>query len=145
MNPSDEEAEKIPSRGWAKLDAGIIFSTLWMQADDVLRAWIALLSMADAKGRVRASVPGLAHVCLSGVERMREILEIFKAPDPDSRIKADEGRKIREIEGGWLIINYTKYRNELMQRKPSSGAERQARWRKRKALRDKNRNDDRDV
>jgi hypothetical protein len=130
MSPSDEEAGYIPSRGFAKLDAGIIYSTLWMESHDVVRVWIALLAMADATGLVRSSVPALAHINLVSVDRMREILAIFKAPDPDSRIKAHEGRKIREIEGGWIILNYTRYRN-LMQRKPGTHAERQARWRQR--------------
>jgi hypothetical protein len=32
------------------------------------------------------------------------------APDPDSRTKTDKGRRIEEIDGGWRLINYVKYR-----------------------------------
>jgi hypothetical protein len=128
MKPTEEP--EIPSRGFAKLDSGIIYSTLWMQSHDVVRVWIALLAMADANGRIRSSVPAFAHLCFVSPDRMREILEIFKAPDPDSRITQHEGRKIRDVDGGWLVLNYTKYRN-LMQRKPGTHGERQARWRQR--------------
>jgi hypothetical protein len=37
-------------------------------------------------------------------------LDCFLAPDPDSRTKDDEGRRIEEIDGGWLLLNHAKYR-----------------------------------
>jgi hypothetical protein len=128
MNPSDEEA--IPSRGFAKLDSGIIYSSIWTQPHDVLRVWIAMLAIADASGFVRSSVPALAHLCFVTIERMREILEIFKTADPYSRISEFDGCKIREVEGGWVIINYLRYR-DLCQRKYDNNAERQQAYRDR--------------
>jgi hypothetical protein len=119
---------EIPSRGFAKLDSGIIYSTLWTQSHDTLRVWIALLAICDAEGRVRSSVPALAHICYIAVERMNEILTEFQGADPYSRIKEHEGRKIKAVEGGWVILNYRRYRN-LMQRKALSHAERQKRYR----------------
>jgi hypothetical protein len=129
---NDQNAERaIPSRGYTKLDSGIVYSTVWMQSHDTLRAWIALLVLADATGLVRSSVPALAHLCFIKPDRMREIIQSFEDPDPDSRIQDYEGRKIQAIEGGWLILNYLRYRN-LCQRKPGSHAERQAKYRGRK-------------
>jgi hypothetical protein len=34
----------------------------------------------------------------------------FLAPDPDSRTRDDEGRRIEEIDGGWSLLNHGKYR-----------------------------------
>ncbi|MEN5115867.1 hypothetical protein ABE488_00820 [Luteimonas sp. TWI662] len=96
---------------FAKLDGGIVDSTLWMQPHDVLRVWIALMAKADASGYVRASVPSLAHLCMVPIERLEQILAILTSPDPYSRTPTDEGRRLRAVEGGWELVNYIPYRN----------------------------------
>jgi hypothetical protein len=126
-----KEHKELSSRGFTKLDSGIIYSTLWWQSDSFLRVWIALLALADATGMVRASIPGLAQICLKTVDEVTEILRVFESPDPYSRIKAHEGRKIKTVEGGWIVLNYSLYRHGLRQRQPLSGAERQQRYRDR--------------
>ena len=98
---------------FAKLDSGIVNSTLWVQPDDVLRVWIWMLSQADAQGVVRTAAPALALVCMKSVDRIREIIALLEAPDPDSRSENDDGRRIRKIEGGWQIINYGSYRQRV--------------------------------
>lgn len=95
---------------FAKLDSGIVNSTLWVQPDDVLRVWIWMLSQADADGVVRVAAPALAMNCMKSVDRIREILTLLESPDPDSRSENDEGRRLRKVSGGWQIINYRTYR-----------------------------------
>jgi hypothetical protein len=95
---------------FAKLDSGIVNSTLWVQPDDVLRVWIWMLSQADANGVVRVAAPALAMNCMKSVDRIREILTLLESPDPDSRSENDEGRRLRKVSGGWQIINYRAYR-----------------------------------
>jgi len=121
--------------GFVKLDCGIVDSTVWAEPDDVFRAWIALLAKADSYGIVRASIPALAVLCKTTPQRMVEIMEVFKSPDPYSRTSDDEGRRVREVDGGWLLINFVKHR-EITQGKPGSHAERQRRYRERIAERD---------
>lgn len=96
--------------GFAKLDSGILDSTLWMQPHDVLRVWIAILAKADSRGFVRASVPSMAHLCMVPIERMEQILVLLTSPDKYSRSSNDEGRRLEVSEGGWRIINYAAYR-----------------------------------
>ena len=48
------------SNGFAKLDSGIVNSSIWVQPHDVLRVWIWFLSQADSKGVVRTAAPPLA-------------------------------------------------------------------------------------
>jgi hypothetical protein len=40
-----------------------------------------------------------------------DALKRLSSPDPYSRTKDHEGRRIEEVEGGWRILNYLKYRN----------------------------------
>lgn len=125
----------MPSRGFAKLDSGIVDSTLWMKDHDVLRVWIALLAKCDAYGIVRASAPAMAHLCFVTLERFEKIIAELCEADRHSRTSSDEGRRLSVIEGGWCIVNYLKYR-DLMQRKAMSHAERQAKYRKKIKERD---------
>lgn len=69
-----------------------------------------MLAMADRRGRVWASVPGIAGIARVSVPAARKAITKFLSPDPDSRTKTDKGRRIEEIDGGWRLINYTKYR-----------------------------------
>lgn len=121
--------------GFVKLDCAILESTIWAEPDDVLRVWIALLAKADSFGVVRSTLPAMANQCRTTLDRMHQILELFKAPDPYSRTPDNEGRRLEEIEGGWLVLNYVKHR-EITQGKPGSHAERQRRYRERVANRD---------
>lgn len=118
------------SRGWAKLDAGIVDSSIWVQAHDVLRVWIALLAKADAYGRVRVARPALAHLCFVDPARLDEIMAYLEAPDEHSRNRDHDGRRLKSVAGGWVILGYEAWRNSL-QRKPASHAERQKRYRER--------------
>lgn len=124
------------SGGFAKLDGGIVDSTLWMQPHDVLRVWIAMLAKCDSYGIVKASVPAMAHLCMVPIERLEQILTILTSPDPYSRTPDEDGRRLRTVEGGWLILNYVKYR-ELVQTKAQSHAERQRKYRERLNERDR--------
>jgi hypothetical protein len=55
---------------------------------------------------VKMSIQGLANIARVSAEECKAALAKFKEPDEDSTNKANEGRKIREIEGGgWLILN----------------------------------------
>ena len=135
MDDNVTDEKDIPSRGFAKLDVGIVDSTLWMKPHDALRVWIALLAKCDSYGIVRAAAPALAHLCFVTLERFEEIIEEFAAPDKHSRTPDNEGRRLQKIEGGWLILNYLRYR-DMMQRKIASHAERQAKYREKVKTRD---------
>lgn len=75
--------------------------------------WITLLAMKNQHGVVEASIPGLATLARVPVAQVRLAIENLKAPDPDSRSKVEEGRRIRDVDGGWYVINHDKYRRML--------------------------------
>ncbi len=95
---------------FTKLFSSITESTLWQEDANTRLVWITMLAMADRMGRVWGSVPGLAHRARVPVEDCREALKKFMAPDPDSRTTDKEGRRIEEMDGGWTLINHSKYR-----------------------------------
>ena len=118
--------------GYVKLFGSLLDSTVWETPAPVRVVWIAMLAMADRDGEVEASVPGLARRAGVTREDCEAALALFLAPDPDSRTKDHEGRRIREVDGGWLLLNYEKYRDKATKEEAQSkAAARQERWRKR--------------
>jgi hypothetical protein len=95
---------------FTKLFSSITASTVWCRPSDTRVVWITMLAMADRHGRVWASIPGLAKEAAVSVEACRTAVAEFLAPDPDSRTKVNEGRRIEPIDGGWRLINHAKYR-----------------------------------
>lgn len=75
--------------------------------------WITILAIKDKNGFVYASVPGLADFARVTVDECRQALKILLSPDPDSRTKEFEGRRIEEVDGGWMVLNHFKYRNMM--------------------------------
>lgn len=82
-----------------------------MEDDKTRIVWITMLAIADKNGEVQGSIPGLARIAGVPVEDCRAAIAKFLAPDPDSRTKDDEGRRIEEIDGGWALLNHNKYRD----------------------------------
>ncbi len=96
--------------GFTKLFSTIVHSTVWREEMHIKVVWITMLALADRKGRVLASIPGLADASRVSLEQCQEALERLGAPDPWSRTKDYEWRRIEEIDGGWQLLNYLKYR-----------------------------------
>ena len=95
---------------YTKLFTEIIHSTIWTSSLTDKVVWITMLAMADDRGQCRASVPGLARIAGVSREECLIALNSFLKPDIDSRSQEYEGRRIKEIDGGWLLINHAKYR-----------------------------------
>ena len=83
---------------FTKLFSSITESTVWMESNETRLVWITMLAMADRKGRVFGSVPGLAHRARVSLKATQEALKKFSAPDLYSRTTTNEGRKIKEID-----------------------------------------------
>jgi hypothetical protein len=100
----------VMGQSFTKLFSSITDSTIWREPDNVRIVWITMLASADAKGRVFASIPGLADKSRVTLEACIAALDKLSSPDEWSRTKTDEGRRLEVIDGGWRLINYTKYR-----------------------------------
>jgi hypothetical protein len=66
--------------------------------------------MSDARGEVQASIPGLARRAGITIPECEAGLSVLDSPDRFSRSKEHEGRRIAGIDGGWELLNHSKYR-----------------------------------
>ena len=94
---------------YTKLFSSITESTVWGEAYSTRVVWVTMLAMADARGEVYGAVPGLARRANVTLEEAETALAAFLGPDPYSRTKEQDGRRIECIDGGWLLINHAKY------------------------------------
>jgi hypothetical protein len=99
--------------GYTKLFNSILASTIWRADDKTRLVWITLLAMADKRGYVESSVPGLADFARVSLADCQRSLAELQAPDEFSRTKESEGRRIEAIDGGWKLINHGKYREKM--------------------------------
>ena len=119
--------------GWTKLFASITESSIWTADDKTLRVWIAMLARSNASGVVEGSVPGFASLCRMSVRDFEACVDKLTSPDPYSRTTDHEGRRLSIIQGGWLILNYTAWR-EKGQDKEGSRASYYREYRKRRPV-----------
>jgi hypothetical protein len=61
---------------------------------------------------MKTSPAFFASITGAPIERVRELFAIFEAPDQDSRTPEDDGRKLERFDDGWIVINYSKYREK---------------------------------
>ena len=99
--------------GYTKLFSSIIASTIWREPDHVRVVWITMLAMATKDGVVEASIPGLADMARVSLPQCEQALTALRAPDPYSRTKDHDGRRIQDVDGGFLLLNHAKYRDKL--------------------------------
>ena len=99
--------------GYTKLFQSILHSTIWREPNHVRIVWITLLAMSGKEGVAETSLPGLADVARVPLRDCEDALKRLQRPDPYSRSGDDGGRRIRPVDGGWLLINHGKYRAKM--------------------------------
>lgn len=91
---------------WVPLFQDIRNSSVWAHDSDIRIVWITLMTMVDPEGYIAAAIPGIAIAANVHVDKVREAIAIFEAPDPDSRNDAHEGRRLQKVPRGWLMLTY---------------------------------------
>jgi len=120
--------------GYTKLFSLILSSSIWGEDVQTRVVWITMLALKDMRGIVNASVSGLARIANVSVDACQEAITKLEAPDPDSRTKDHDGRRIEPVPGGWVVLNHFKYRNAVAQDPETAGArERMKRFREKQA------------
>jgi hypothetical protein len=71
--------------------------------------WAFKLSQANGQG-IEGSVPGLAIAAHVSLDECQAAIDALLAPDKYSRTKDLEGRRLVEVDGGWQIVSYPKWR-----------------------------------
>ena len=113
---------------YVKLSATITRSSVWRESPATRCVWIALLALANEHGFVKGVEAWLGSEANVSPDECRAALEKFYAPDLDSQDQDYAGRRVEKVEGGWLVLNYPKYR-EMRTREQQLAAERQRRKR----------------
>jgi hypothetical protein len=98
---------------YTKLWNLILESTVWQSTNDFRVLWITLLAKKEQDHIVRSTIPKLADDCHITNERCEEFLEKLMSPDKYSGSPEFEGRRLRKVEGGWLVLNGQKYQDWL--------------------------------
>lgn len=96
---------------YAKLFGSITDSTIWTEDNETRIVWITMLAMADRRGYVGASLPGLAARSRVPLEATKAALVKFLQPDPYSRSADYEGRRIKAVDRGWVLLNFERFRD----------------------------------
>ena len=121
--------------GYTKLFNSILASTIWREPHHVRIVWITLLAMADKHGVAEGSIPGLCDFARVTREDCEDALSRLMSPDPDSRSQEWEGRRIEAVDGGWAILNHSKYRAKLSaDERRDYNRVKQAEWRHKRAV-----------
>jgi hypothetical protein len=96
--------------GFTKLDDGLIFSSILAEDDAVFKVWVLILSRTDGDGVARISPAFLASVTRKTDGEVERCLQVLESPDARSRSLNDDGRRIQRVDGGYKVLNYSKYR-----------------------------------
>ena len=136
---------------FVKLDTGILDSTLWIERE-CREIFITALLMAEPRetveplaqlevrsikqtgftvppgwyGFVPAAGSGIARRAMLDIEVGLKALEDLGAPDQESRSDEFDGRRLVRVDGGYIVLNYMKYRE-----RDYTTAERSRRYRER--------------
>jgi hypothetical protein len=98
---------------FTKLFNSILDSTIWQEPASTKICWITMLAMSDRNGDVHAQIPGLARRAGITIDECLAAINSFTSPDPYSRTKDRDGKRLAEIDGGWTLLNHAKYRQLL--------------------------------
>lgn len=136
---------------FVKLDCGILNSTLWVEREPRDVFLTALLMAVPREltepmpqfkvdaieptgfivppgwyGFVEAAGPGIVRRSMAEMEPGMKALAKLGEPDLESRSSDFDGRRLVRVDGGFVVLNYMKYRD-----KDNTAAVRQARYRER--------------
>jgi hypothetical protein len=95
---------------YAPLDGGIVTSTLLKNGPDVVACWVLLLATCDKLGESNMQPSAAASLLRISDDRAEVAFALLASPDPKSRNKDREGRRIVRLEdGNWHVVSYQKY------------------------------------
>jgi hypothetical protein len=101
--------------GYTKLDENLVTSSMWSEDDKTLRVWVYLMARAGANGAVLDTIPAIARACAYDIGTVSSILDKLSSPDPYSRTRDHEGRRIailHDPEFAIYLLNHSKYRGK---------------------------------
>ena len=104
----------------------IVDSSLWQESDCVVKVFLTMLAKKDGDHVVRANAFAIGRWALKSEVEVLEALKVLSSPDKRRiELQPHEGRRIKKVEDGWLILNGEYYREMV---KKANRQAYQARW-----------------
>jgi hypothetical protein len=95
---------------YTPLDSDFLTSTMLKEGPDVVAIWTLLLASTDKVGESSMQPAAAASLLRISDERAEAAFAVLAAPDPKSRNKEHQGKRILPVEGGkWFIVSAQKY------------------------------------
>lgn len=117
---------------FVKIWGSITKSSVWLEPHHVFKLWIYMLTEADKHGFVEGSKYAIGHNANLTPEETDQAFAKLEAPDPHSKSKEMDGRRLVPVDDGWVVVNKSKYR-ELRTPEQIATAERVRRHREKAA------------
>lgn len=105
----------IPMNTFAPLFSKIVDSSLWCEADHVVKVFLTMMAKKDSDMVVRGSAFNISQWAKKTEKETLNALEILSSPDT-KRIEKQpfDGRRIQRVDDGWLILNGMFYRDMMV-------------------------------
>jgi hypothetical protein len=101
-------------QSWTPLWSMIVTSTLWGESKEVKILFVTMMAMKDCYGKVTATTSGLSRAAVLTFDETVKALKVLESPDEKSDTRQEfEGRRIKRVDGGWVILNSDKYRGMI--------------------------------
>ena len=90
----------------------VVDSSLWQEPDVVIKVYLTLIALKDEDHVYRGTAFALGDRAKKSELEVLEALRVLSSPDR-RRIEPQEfdGRRIKAVEDGWLVLNGPKYRD----------------------------------
>lgn len=100
---------------FAPLFSLVVKSSIWDEDDATCKVWVTMMALKDADHVVRLTAYQLGRECRKTEQEVLDALLILASPDR-KRIEPQEfeGRRIKKVEDGWLVLNGQKYKEMMM-------------------------------
>lgn len=97
---------------YAKVFQDMYTGSMYGAGCHVFATWGWILAHKDEKGEVEVNVRRVASELGASPDQIQEAVEYLASPDPESRTRTEEGRRIIRIsQFGYRVVNSGKYRD----------------------------------
>lgn len=112
--PTAHSGRNLTMEHFVPMSADIVESSLWDEDDSTIKIFMTMLAKKGPDHIIRKNTYQIAFWARKTEEEVKRALRILSEPDKRRMDQEFEGRRIRKVADGWLILNGAKYQ-KLMQ------------------------------
>jgi len=97
--------------------------------------WVTFLALKDRDGIVHSTLPGMKKDSGLTLEEAAHAIKVLEDPDLLTNTQEFEGRRIKKIKDGWLVLNHQYYKDMIQdEQRRRYNAEKQREYRLKEKL-----------